>query len=553
MRPSNQSSRKVAPTTKAIHLAAPLGGVNTLMGASAMATNDCISLYNLVPGDYGLRSRDGYTIWQRGMNTKEVRTLMSFGGATEADDRVFAVTQEGIWDVTVSGAAPVHVVTFTPTAGNLDKAGWGSFTNFVTLNEANILIYCDETEGTYFYTGSTHVWVKGTTGNGANQIESSLPANPLSIDNLVSVVGWKNRLWYIERNTGTAWYTGVGAYSGKVTPFQFGNKFLLGGTLLNLWNWTVDGGWGIDDYLVGMSSKGDIVIYQGTDPTAATDGLTAGFNMKGVWNVGQPPRGRRQATAQGGDLLFLTQKGVVPLSQLLQGQAVTENIFSSKKISSVINADMAATINEYGWEMALHPRRNLLLVSTPSEYGRFPGQYCMFLPTNAWGYYREVPARTWCQWRGRSLFGTVDGRVCEHVGDMDNFDPSAPLTGEIAITWTVLTGFTDFGSPGLLKRGQYIRPMFLANAQIPTYLAELRYNFDTSQITQSPVVNRTTVPLWDVARWETAKWAGGVIPEQRFVGARGMGQYVAVALKGASLSACILVGFDVLFDEGGFM
>jgi hypothetical protein len=50
------------------------------------------------------------------------------------------------------------------------------------------------------------------------------------------------------------WFgSAVNALYGTVTSWDFGSKFKHGGNLVGLWSWTVDGGIGIDDYLVAIA------------------------------------------------------------------------------------------------------------------------------------------------------------------------------------------------------------------------------------------------------------------------------------------------------------
>src|SRR5690606_28396312 len=124
--------------------------------------------------------------------------------------------------------------------------------------------------GYYLYTESSGTWstpsVTGPTGK------------------LVFVTVWKNRIWFIEKDSTNAWYTTSGTFQGALTKFNFGNKFRYGGILTALYDWTLDSGTGADDLLVSVSSAGDVVVYSGTDPSSP-----ATFAQIGVWFIGALP------------------------------------------------------------------------------------------------------------------------------------------------------------------------------------------------------------------------------------------------------------------------
>jgi hypothetical protein len=97
------------PSIQEVHLPAPLGGLNTLNGGTAMPVSDCTQLYNMVAAEYGLRARLGYREWCTGLTgagDNYVRSVLPFTGsaANGANDRIFVTTSTGIWDVSSSGA-----------------------------------------------------------------------------------------------------------------------------------------------------------------------------------------------------------------------------------------------------------------------------------------------------------------------------------------------------------------------------------------------------------------------------------------------------------------
>jgi len=310
-------------------------------------------------------------------------------------------------------------------------------------------------------------------GGGATQISGVDPGT------FVSVLVWKSRVWFVQKDTGFAWYTAVGALYGAVTAFNFGNKFQHGGDLRAQYNWTVDGGEGVDDYLVSISGGGDVILYKGTDPAAA-----ATFAQQGQYFIGPPPLGRRIAGTFGGDLYLLSSYGAIALIQLLSGQLVGETTnLVTRRITPLINADMRLYSGQQGWEIRYLPTQNLLMITTPKQVGFDYKQYVQHLDTRGWAYYRDVPIFTGDTWQGLYYFGGGDlfegAYVLEvHIGDLDGADLDDATDGD-NIDWSMLTSFQDYEAPAANRVAQLIRATFIAAAS-PSYVAVAKYDYDMS-------------------------------------------------------------------------
>src|SRR5512133_798343 len=102
-----------------MHIAAPVGGLNTISPGVDLPAGDCILSYNVIGAEYGLRSRLGWREYVTGLDGP-VRSLMPFRGSSDGATRLFAATETGIWDCSASTQAPTRIVTFAeggPDAG----------------------------------------------------------------------------------------------------------------------------------------------------------------------------------------------------------------------------------------------------------------------------------------------------------------------------------------------------------------------------------------------------------------------------------------------------
>jgi hypothetical protein len=516
------------------HIAAPIGGINTVSAGVDMPATDSIYSYNLIGAEYGLRSRLGWREWCTGLGGEQVRSVLPFTGSTPAANRRFACTTSAIWDVSASVVGPTRVVTFGTQ--NSDS-GWGTSTVMVTA-AGHFLCYWDEANGYHVYTESGATWTVG-----------GLPGTPVTgVDpaNLVFGMSWKNRLWMVERDSARGWYLGVGAVTGAATAFTFGQRFKAGGDLRGLWSWTYDGGAGIDDALVAVSGGGDVVIYKGTDPSSAST-----FGLSGVWNTGAVPAGRRLCTDFGGDLLLMSSTGIQSLGKLTTGGVAYSTQYETGKIANLFNQLQASTSTLRGWSMRLHPQDAALMVLVPVAANQPTQQLVMSLSTKGWHQYRDMPMGVCAEpWGGSLYFGTEDGRVCVNDGYVDGVllaDPNSYAT----INWSLLTGFSNLGVPNQ-KRVQIIRPTILSQGGSIAHEAQARYRWSLDEIA-AVSASPASGSAWDSALWDQTVWGGAYQAQQRVFGASGVGPEVAIAIRGAASSRMTLTGIDVAYDAGGLL
>lgn len=522
-------------TTKPVSLPAPQGGVNRVDGLAAMPPQDAIFLYNMIPSEYGTKVRNGYAAWATEVGSGGVRTIIPFTGASGG--ALFACAEDGIYDITTSVTNPTAELTFAVTDST---SGVGTWANFVNDAAAYFCLYADETNGYHVYTDATSTWAKVAMGGGGTEISGVDP------DNLAFVTLFKNRVWFVERDSGNAWYLSAGALYGAATKFNFGNKFAHGGHLVALYSWTVDGGEGVDDYLIAIGSGGDVLVYKGSDPATATD-----WFQHGSWFIGPPPQGRRVAGSFSGELYLLSTYGIIPMSKLLSGTLVQlQEVQLSRKISPIINNVMVATLDTLGWEIRLVPSKNFMIVSTPKREGFYYTQLVYSLNTPAWSVFRDVPYFTGDTWEGEFYFSDSEGNVYRYTGFQDNVD----IDGEngVAITWSGLTSFQGFGNDGTYKRLNFIRPIFLSDAA-PDYVVEARYDYDLSEVFGASSPATSSGSLWDVAEWDVGLWGGEIAVSEAVRGGANMGRVVSVGFEGNSLADTILVKFDLMIDSGGLL
>ena len=529
------TKRTVQRVSQVARLSAPTMGIDGRVGLGQNSPEHCIYTYNLLCGEYGMKIRKG---WREFVNTvgtgTGVKTLIPYTGALAAasDDKLFAVTNEGIWDVTTDGdTSPTKVLTFGTTSTG---AGEGVFTGYITDADAHLIFYADPVNGLFTYDGAANTWAQTTGITG------------ITAANVTFVMVHKLRIWLIESGSSSnAWYLPVGAIAGAATKFHFGAQFKHGGALAGLYNWTLDGGAGVDDLLVAISDAGDVIPYSGSDPSLSS------WVIQGVYFIGAVIGGNRCATETGGELYVISTYGLTNLSDLVNGIKTYEASSNSlgSKMSYLLRADIALYRYNKGWSVRFLPSDGVLVVMTPVTIDGVYKQYAYDLATKSFGLWRDVPMTTNISWADNIYVGTADNRVLVMDSEVDNIAIVPPATGGngVAIQFSTLLTFSDFGEGGMYKRLDMIRPDFISRFNVEY---ETTFNLDYQLTTSAAVFATTTVDqdAWDTGLWETAVWASSVASNVSSIGGTaGYGRTAAVALKGAARSSTWFLSVDVMW------
>lgn len=515
---------------------APIAGINAVANIAEMGPNDAVTMVNMRPDRYGCSFRTGYAEWCTNVGTGGVRTVIPFTGSIAVENRLFAAAEDGIYEVSASTDAPTLLETF-PVQD--DESGQGICFNVTTVG-GRFALYLDEANGYYYWDEGTDDWVKPVAGTAAGEVDGVDPAE------LVGGTLYKSRIWFVRKGTALAYYLPAGLITGRATEFNFGNKFRMGGNLVNLFNWTVDSS-GVNSFLVAVSSGGDVIVYQGDDPD-----VPGSFRERGSWAIGVPPAGRRIAGAFGGELYLLSAYGLLPMSRLLSGSLIQQtDSYLTRRITPLINEEMAASRLSIGWEVKLLSTESLILISTPKRTGLPYKQFVQSINSEGWATYRDIPYLTGDEWQGTFYIGTEDNRVLIHSGARDNVTLDDP-DSSLEIEWNMLTAFRDYGDPGTYNQAHYIRPVFMAQ-QPPSYAVRARYDYDIVDIPASAAPSPGFGALWDIALWDISLWGGQFEVIDNVNGAEGLGRSIAIELSGSSGARGTLVRFDIASENGGWM
>jgi len=565
-RPYTRQGRPVQPTAQSASLMASVGGVNALDSLMGMPINDAIFTFNLMPVEYGMQLRRGYQAWATGLQG-DVRTIVPYDSSQETAgfDKLFGVTEYGIYDISspITGGhiatedgicltteegdeivdqeyvPPVALVDF---ADQTDPSGYGVVTEWTTDASEHYLFYADGQNGLYQYTESLGWEVPSGWTYDPGSGSTAFP-----VEDVAFIASHKLRLWVILKDSDDAYYSDVASVAGDFTKFTFGAKMPHGGWLQGLYTWSIDGGNGMDDYLVGISRGGDVLVYQGSDPTQPD------WQMVGSWFIGETPKSRRIAMDYGSDMYILSVYGITSLRDLLQGTVA--EIYSnspSAKVNRFLRTDVSTGLDRYEWSLTTYPGDGFLQVITPEPANTPYIQYCQTLSTKAWGFWEGVPMICGASWLGDYYMGGVDGEVYLYDGTLDgtNF---CGFVGD-PINFRTLTSFQPpNGNRATNKRAGVVRTIGLRSGSAnmrPTVVYD--YNINPMLPTVLPAAS-TGASLWGSAVWGLSVWGGTTTDSAIKTGVSGMGRVMAIGLVGSSSVRLTVVGWDITFVEGGLM
>ena len=450
---------------------APVGGLNILASEASMPATDASVLDNWLPGTTDISLRAGAATHKSALPAV-TDTLLTYSSTTTS--KLFAATSLGMFDVTTAGAAGASLLAITN--------GRCNFTNFNTLGGAYTLSV-NGVDKLALYNGTVWAFIDG----------ASTPAiTGIATTSLSFVTQFKRRIWFVQKDSMSAWYLPVNQIGGAAVEFPVGQLFRKGGKLVALHTWTVDGGSGVDDMLAAITSEGEIAVYQGTDPASATT-----FALVGVYAVGKPI-GDRCFVKFGGDVLMLTEDGIAPLSESLGSGEVGKNVVVTKKIDPGLTAAIKAYRGNFGWSLQIHTPASLLIINVPTTEGIASYQYVMNTVTGAWSKFTGWNATCFAT-AGEALYFGLPTSVAKGLTGTSDFD--ADIVGVCRQAYNYL------GSRGRQKHVKLIRPSLWTDGSVSVGVGLTTDFADTANITLYPL-SVAGGGVWDSSTWDSAVWAG---------------------------------------------
>lgn len=331
---------------------------------------------------------------------------------------------------------------------------------------------------------------------------------------------YKNRLFFIQKDSLIVWHLDVDKISGVATAFPMGGELSEGGKLLMGSSWSLDtsGDGGLSEQCIFASTEGQVVVYQGINPEDA-----ASWSKVGTYKIGKP-LGPLAWIRAGGDIIFATDIGDIPLSQAINRDvAALAPAAVSYPIETEWNKEVAARRSE-PWNCVVWPEQQMVLVAPRTVDDNPPMAFVANARTGAWAKFTGWDIRCMCVFEGRLFFGSQNGRVVEcYVTGMDEGVP---------FTANYVPLFNDFGNPASLKIPLIARARLRGSNEVNAQLdimADYMINLPSAP-SSNPI---DTSSVWGGSVWGASTWGGTKDKriQQAWTSVGGLGYSLAPSLQ----------------------
>ena len=497
--PVNRGPRQGQYTTSP-----PIGGWNVFDAIDAMPQQDALDLINFFPDVGRVALRRGFVGHAvTGLGGAPVDTLATF--ADGSGEKFLAGANGNVYDV--SSSTPVSLKSgFTSDI-------W-SYTNF----DGKLGLVNGE-DAPQVYDGSTLA-------------DMTVSGTGLTVSNLVGVTGHRSRTYFWEKNSQDFWYSATNTLGGALTRFPLSRAGNLGGRVVAI-DSAVTGGESADfaggglaeDLLCIYMSRGEVVVYQGSDPGAD-------FALVGVYPV-SPLVSERTVVKIGDDLALGTLDGAVPFAGLLQTGRKAQDLALTRKIQGAWKEATREFANNPGWAVCWYPRSSMVLWNIPLD-ATATQQYVQNTATGAWCRFTDMNARSLAVWQERLYFGTPDGRI--FLADVGTTDNGQPIQGEVR------SAFTRLQRGGLMSQISAVRPLLEGTGEVAFGLA-VEADYEARLATPGEVAFGIPSPNWENIDVDWDLWDENWDADQRNV----FSQWLIRSARGGRFSLRVEVETDEEF------
>ena len=471
------------------------------------------------------------TIMRRGSVRKasivaDVPIKSVFGYIAGETKKLFAGTTTGIRDITTVVAPNTWA---GPDVLTGKANGDWRVVQFATAG-GEFLVGVNGVDTAFLYNGTTFTATTITFPVGV----------PLTTADLDYVWVYKQRIWFIEKNSLNAWYLPVDQVGGQLTLWPMGGIFIRGGTLLwgQAWSLEAGGAGGLSEQCVFTTTEGEVAAYQGLSPD-----VDQGWTKVGVYRIGKP-LGRKAFIRAGGDLVIATSVGFVSLSSASSKDYAA---LGQGAVSHPIETDWADAVLDRGqndWRCQVWADGQMALIAPPVPENKTPIVFVANTNTGKWGIFTGWDVTAFEDFNGGLYFGSSNGAVRQAwVGGTDE---GAPYVSKI------LPLFSDLGQPASLKVLKMARAVWRASFNARNRVSghvNFSESFPPPPTTGAiPTGNEWEVGLWDVSLWDSDR---GAVVIGDWVPIGGAGHDVSVGVQFISGSAlpldAELIRVDVTF------
>lgn len=343
-------------------------------------------------------------------------------------------------------------------------------------------------------TANPTFWDIDTAADDAPWISGPPESTVASGGGLTYVWKYRNRLFFIEGGTMTAWYLGVDSVGGALQQIPLAGSASHGGSLLFGAVWSLDAGDGADDKCVFVTDLGEVLVFTGTNPSDPNN-----WRQEGRYQI-SPPLGMNAHMTIGGDLLIMTVDGVVPISQAITKTAGQLELAMLTRTIKPLWREQVDAKRSQPWSAKKWDEYGAVFVAVP---GGDPGErFCLVVnnATGAWARFLGYDATCFMRLRGDLFFGTQDGIVMQ--ADRSGYDDGNHA--KLPYVATLVGGWETFGAPAAHIVWRQSRAAFVVGANEP-FRPQLDATVDyvVTVPPPPPSMPDTTADadVWDGAPW----------------------------------------------------
>ncbi len=449
---------------------APTEGLNLRDSLDNMKQTEAIVLDNYIPKDTKLVLRKGYNTYYSSENP--FLTLVAYKKYNKS--RFIGISDGKAYNLTSSKNIRVY-----------------ENVSFIE-NRCQTFQYKDYL---YFMNGIEKPKVFYINDEGQDIFEDwSFSSEGLQDASIIAGAVSKQFLWFIEKGTMNVWHTSeAGNISGTLNKFDLSQISRFGGHILAVCCWTMDGGQGIDDLTVFLTSEGEAIVYSGFNPNSADN-----WELKGTYKISKPI-GYQCTLAYQGDIVIITEDGYLPLSKVLPlSQAGISSLAFSDKIRGLVLDRVSNNYDKNGWQGIIYSRGGYAIFNVPVS--RNFEQHVININNGAWCRFTNINSHCWCLFNDRLYFGSNYGvfKFDEGYSDCGNY-----IYGEIH------QAYNNFGFDGL-KKIQLLNPRTKSSTEYHLSLG-LNMDYEDNKVTFVETIGQSGIHKWNEAKWASSKGEAGSV------------------------------------------
>ena len=404
---AQRRAQAARPSTQEVDVPLPLSGLFVKAKTAKVSNLYASELLNMRSNGVSMVLRPGIT-WQESLPTDVLQRIPFEFGATSQ-----------------------YIVLTADYAQSAAASLWRSFNGQATYAaiSSNIII-CDGLGQPVRFNGTSFSAAAFTCA----------VADPATCDGIVAhhdrVFLWKTggKLEFL--------YGDVGQITGELQRFPLDRLGNITGGIQQMVSLTLDAGHGMNDVLCIITTTGQMVVYEGFDPSDANDWRLTG-RVQGATPIS--PRGFAQV---GADAWMLTPQGVVSISQSIRESVLALSSDLSRPIADEITALIEAGAAD--WQLFTAADGSMVVISRVSAGAA--QQYIYYLEGRAWAT-ADFPSRDWHNMGGVPQITGLDGRL----GFLRHNGTSEAITARWVSSWF---------SVGSMRSVNYLEPTIFASGPL---------------------------------------------------------------------------------------